>query len=43
VGALLAFCPQALRAQKALLRQWKELPLTELTRSRRVVSSHSLV
>ena len=27
--ALLACGPEALRAQKALLRQWEELPLTE--------------
>ncbi|MGB8400991.1 enoyl-CoA hydratase [Bradyrhizobium sp.] len=29
VGALLQCGPEALRAQKALLRQWEELPLTE--------------
>jgi enoyl-CoA hydratase/carnithine racemase len=29
VGMLLACAPQALRAQKALLRQWEELPLKE--------------
>jgi enoyl-CoA hydratase/carnithine racemase len=29
VGALLKGGPEALRAQKALLRQWEELPLTE--------------
>jgi len=29
VGSLLACGPEALRAQKALLRQWEELPLTE--------------
>jgi enoyl-CoA hydratase len=29
VGMLLACGPQALRTQKALLRQWEELPLTE--------------
>ena len=29
VAALLACGPEALRAQKALLRQWEELPLTE--------------
>ena len=30
VNALLECGPEALRAQKALLRQWEELPLTEL-------------
>ena len=29
VASLLACAPEALRAQKALLRQWEELPLTE--------------
>jgi enoyl-CoA hydratase len=29
IGSLLACGPEALRAQKALLRQWEELPLTE--------------
>ena len=29
VNALLECGPEALRAQKALLRQWEELPLTE--------------
>jgi enoyl-CoA hydratase/carnithine racemase len=29
VKALLACGPEALRAQKVLLRQWEELPLTE--------------
>jgi enoyl-CoA hydratase len=29
LAALLECAPEALRAQKALLRQWEELPLTE--------------
>ncbi len=29
LGALLAACPEALRLQKRLCRQWEELPLTE--------------
>ena len=29
VNALLECGPEALRSQKALLRQWEELPLTE--------------
>ena len=31
VAALLECAPGALRAQKALLRQWEELPLKELS------------